>query len=48
MKLKSQFTVPNKQLRDLDYAKKVKVLENTLKKECLDYPTQDDCLVCCE
>ena len=47
MKLQTQFTVPNKQLRDLDYVKKVKVLEKTLKRECLDYPTQEDCLVYC-
>ena len=48
MKLQTQFTVPNKQLRDLDYVKKVKVLEKTLNRECLDYPTQEDCLVCCD
>ncbi len=48
MKLQTQFTVPNKQFRDLDYVKKVKVLEKTLKRECLDYPTQEDCLVCCD
>ena len=48
MKLKTQFTVPNKDLRDLDYAnKKVKVLEETFKRECQDYPTKEDCLVCC-
>ena len=46
MKLQTQFTVPNKQLRDLDFVKKVKVFEKTLKRECLDYPTQEDCLVC--
>ena len=48
MKLKTQFTVPNKQLGELDYVKKVKVLEKTLKRECLDYPTQEDYLVCCD
>ena len=47
MKLQTQFTVPNKELRDLDYVNKVKVLEETLKKECMDYPTKEDCLVCC-
>ena len=47
MKLQTQFTVPNKKLRDLDYVKKVEVLEETLKRECLDYPTKEDCLVCC-
>ena len=47
MKLQTQFTVPNKELRDLDYVNKVKVLEETFKRECLDYPTKEDCLVCC-
>ena len=47
MKLQTQFTVPNKELRDLDYVNKVEVLEETLKKECLDYPNKEDCLVCC-
>ena len=47
MKLQTQFTVPNKLLRDLDYVKKMKVLEETLKKECIDQPTQEDCLVYC-
>ena len=45
MKLQTQFTVPNKLLRDFDYVKKMEVLEETLKKECIDYPTQVDCLV---
>ena len=40
MKLKTQFTVPNKKLKDLDYIKKVDFLEETLNKECLDYPSQ--------
>ena len=47
MKLQTQFTVPNKELRDLDYVNKVEVLEETFKRECLDYPTTEDCLVCC-
>ena len=47
MKLQTQFTVPNNELRDLDYVNKVEVLEETFKRECLDYPTQEDCLVCC-
>ena len=47
MKLKTQFTVPNKDLRDLDYVNKVEVLEETFKRECQDYPTKEDCLVCC-
>ena len=47
MKLQTQFTVPNKARRDLDYVKKVEVLEETFKRECQDYPTKEDCLVCC-
>jgi len=47
MKLQTQFTVPNKDLRDLDYVNKVEVLEETFKRECQDYPTKEDCLVCC-
>jgi len=47
MKLQTQFTVPNKELKDLDYVRKVDFLEETLKKECIDYPNQEDCLVCC-
>ena len=47
MKLQTQFTVPNKDLQDLDYVKKVEFLEETLKRECQDYPTKEDCLVCC-
>ena len=46
MKLQTQFTVPNKKLKDLDYVKKVDFLE-ILNKECIDYPNQEDCLVCC-
>ena len=38
MKLQTQFTIPNKQLRYIDYVKKVKVLDKALKRECLDYP----------
>ena len=47
MKLQTQFTVPNKELKDLDYVKKVDFLVETLNKECIDYPNQEDCLVCC-
>ena len=47
MKLQTQFTVPHKILRDIDYVKKMEVLEETLKKECIDYPIQEDCLVYC-
>ena len=47
MKLQTQFTVPKKELKDLDYVKKVNFLEETLNKEFIDYPNQEDCLVCC-
>ena len=47
MKLKTQFTVPNKELKDLDYDKEMNFLEEKLIKECIDYPNQEDCLVCC-
>ena len=47
MKLQTQFTVPKKHLRDLDYLNKLEVLEETFKRECQDYPTKEDCLVCC-
>ena len=47
MKLQTQFTVPKKELKDLDYVKKVDFLEETLNKKCTDYPNQEDCLVCC-
>jgi len=46
MKLQTQFTVPNKDLRDY-YVNKGEVLEETFKEECQDYPTKEDCLVCC-
>ena len=36
MKLQTQFTVPNKGLRDLDIVNKEKVLEETFKRECQD------------
>ena len=48
MKLQTQFTVPNKEFRDLDYVNKVEFLEKTLKKKCLDYPTQEGCLFYCD
>ena len=44
MKLQTQFTVPHKILRDIDYVKKMEGLEETFKKECIDYQTQEDCL----
>ena len=47
MKLQTQFTVPKKELKVLDYVKKVDLLEETFNKKCIDYPNQKDCLVCC-
>jgi hypothetical protein len=47
MKLQTQFTVPKKDIRDLDYLMKLKTLEKTLKQSCVNYPSEDDCLVCC-
>ena len=46
MKLQTQFTIPNKELKDLDYVKKVDFLEETLNKECMrfgicDYAPRD-------
>ena len=45
MRLHTQFTIPNKDLRDLDYARKIQTLEKTLKQRCIDYPSEEDCLV---
>ena len=47
MKLQTQFTVPNKEIKDLDYVKKVDFLKETLINEFIDYPNQEDWLVCC-
>ena len=47
MKLKTQFNVPKKDMRDLDYLKKLQTIEKTLKESCVDYPSEEDCLVCC-
>ena len=47
MKLQTQFTVLKKELKNLDYFKKVDFLEEILKKECVDHPNKEDCLVCC-
>ena len=47
MKLQTQFTVPNKELKDLDNVKRVDFLEETLNKERIDYPNQKDYLVLC-
>jgi len=47
MKLQTQFTVPNKQLKDIDYVKKVDFFKETSYIEFIDYPNQEDCLICC-
>ena len=47
MKLQTQFTVPIKDVRDLDYLKKLQTIEKTLKQNCINYPSEEDCLVCC-
>ena len=47
MQLQTQFTVRKKEFKDLYYHKKVDFLEETLSKECIDFPNQEDCLVCC-
>ena len=36
-----------KDLQNLDHDSKTETLEKTLKKSCIDYPSQEDCLVCC-
>ena len=47
MKLQTQFTIPKKDLRDLDYIRKMETLEKNLEQSCIDYPYEEDCLVCC-
>ncbi len=47
MKLLTQFTIPKKDSRDLFYVRKMQTLEKTLKQICIDYPSEKDCLVCC-
>ena len=47
MKLQTQFTVLKKNFRDLDYVRKMQTLEKALKQSCIDYPYEEDCLVCC-
>ena len=47
MKLQTQFTVPSKDLRDLYYVRKMETLKKALKQSCVDYPSEEDCLVCC-
>ena len=47
MKLQTQFTIPKKDLRDLDYIRKMKIEEKTLKQSCTEYTSVEHCLVCC-
>ncbi len=47
MKLQMQLTIPNKDSRDLVYVRNMQTLEKTLKESCIDYPSEEDCLVCC-
>ena len=47
MRLQTQFTVPKEYLRDLDYPKKMANFKKTLKQSCIDYPSEEYCLVCC-
>ena len=47
MKLQTQFTVPKKNLNDVYYIRKMATLEKTLKQNCIDFPSEEDCLVCC-
>ena len=47
MKLQTQFTIPKKDVRDLDSLKKLQTIEKTLKQSCINYPSAEDCLVCC-
>ena len=42
MKLQTQFTVPIKEFKNLDYFKKVDSIEETLNKEFKDYPNKED------
>ena len=46
MKLQTQFTLPNKDARDLDYVRKMRTLEKTLKR-CMDYTSEEDYIVYC-
>ena len=48
MKLQTQFTVPNKELKDLNYVKKMDFLEETLNKECEHYPSNNHCKIFCD
>ena len=45
MKLQTQFSVPKKDIRGIDYLKKMQTLEKTLKQSCIDYLSEEDCFV---
>ena len=47
MRLQTQFTVPKRDLRDLDYVRKMQTLEKTSKQSYIDFPSEEYCLVCC-
>ena len=47
MKLKTQFTIPKKDMRDLDFVKKLQTLEKTLKQSFKYYKSEEDFLVFC-
>ena len=47
MKLKTQFTIPKKDMRDLDFVKKLQTLEKTLKQSFKYYQSEEDFLVFC-
>ena len=41
MKLKTQFTVPNKKIQNLDYVNKVQILCKNIMRETQDYPLKN-------
>jgi len=45
MKLQTQFTVPKKDLRDIDYVKEIQTFEKTLKQSCKYYPFEQNYLI---
>ena len=47
MKMQTKFTVTKKELRDYDYFIKMQTLEKTRKQSCINYPSEEDCIVCC-
>ena len=48
MKLQTQFTVPKKELKHLNYVKKVYFSEETLNKECEQHPSNNHCKIFCD